>query len=85
MTDSETSDSFPEQLPVMAINPFWRWAIIPRDLWVNRDAHLAPALPFMRRSRAERKIREMQGEIGDWRFVLARRRWPRGFEIVDVL
>lgn len=77
-----------EQLSVMALKPFWRWAVLPVSL---KGDHLIdqPAMPFYRRKTAEQFAREMQHDLNllfpYFPVMLYRKRWFRRFEEVGLV
>jgi hypothetical protein len=74
-----------DQIRIMTINPFWRWAVIP--LTVVGDA---PAISFMTRRAAERFAREFLSEARSNRLraggiQILRRSGLRSYELAGVI
>jgi hypothetical protein len=80
--DRGLSAGVPDQLAVMSLWPFWRWAIVPASLAVSH-----PAIPFYRRSTAEGRARQYLAERDLFAegILLLRRRRFRSFEVVEHL
>jgi len=68
---------------VLAIYPFWRYAVVPENL-----QHREPAMPFYRKKSAMKFIAEAKAELkpvfDDYKMVLYRKVWFRQIEQIGI-